>query len=82
VEGEKSLKPLKEAEADRVLLKQCLLNLIANLLIEPQLRQMVSADMSGLLSAVMALFKRDYTDKRFDWCQSVIREFNVLINAC
>jgi hypothetical protein len=68
-------------ESDRVLLKQCLLNLISNLLIEPQLRIMVSANMSGLLTSVVALFKLENADKRFDYAQSCIREYNVLINA-
>lgn len=55
--------------------------MIANLLIEPQLRKMVSADMSGLLSAVIKMFKQDLKIMHFDWIQSTIREFNVMINA-
>jgi len=58
-----------------------LLNLIANLLIEPELRKMVAADMSGLLSSVINMFKKDLKLMHFDWIQSTIREFNVMINA-
>ena len=63
------------------MLKQCLLGLISNLLLEDELRKMVATDMSGLLSCCVALFKKDIKEKRFDWLQSVVREFNVFINA-
>jgi len=72
----------KAAEQDRILLKQCTLNLVGNLCCEIDLRKMIVADMGGLLSQVVCGFKKDGTEKKFDWLGNVTREFNVFINCC
>ena len=63
------------------MLKQCTLNLVGNLCCENDLRKMIVADMGGLLSQVVAGFKKDGVENRFDWLGNVTREFNVFINC-
>jgi hypothetical protein len=58
------------------------LNLVGNLCCENDLRKMIVADMGGLLSQVVAGFKKDGVEKKFDWLGNVTREFNVFINSC
>ena len=54
-------------EGERVLLKQCSLALISNLALDTTLRGWIASDMSGVLSSVVVLFKKDLKDKSFDW---------------
>lgn len=42
---------------------------------------MIVADMGGLLSQVLACFKKDGVEKKYDWLGNVTREFNVFINC-
>ena len=50
IEISKQSKEQKDGEQDRILLKQCTLNLVGNLCCEVDLRKMIVADMGGLLT--------------------------------
>lgn len=75
------MKKHKAKESDRVLLKQCVLALISNLCLDPTIRGWTANDMSGILSSVTVLFKKDLKDQAFDWLTSVTRCLNVMVNS-
>ena len=49
--------------------------------VEQKLRQVIAADMGGILSRVYSMLQADTAEKPFDWVESLTKELAVLINC-
>lgn len=70
-----------QGEGKRTLLKHAILNLIANLCVDVQLRQWIAADMGGVFSRIYSMLEIDVKQAPFDWIDSTTRELAVCINC-
>ena len=68
-------------EIKRSLLKGATLGFVGNLCVEVKLRQVIAADMGGVLSRVYVMLQSDVNSKPFDWVEGVTKELAVLINC-
>lgn len=68
-------------ESKRSLLKGATLGFVGNLCVEVKLRQVIAADMGGVLSRVYVMLQSDVNSKPFDWVEGVTKELAVLINC-
>lgn len=68
-------------ESKRSLLKGATLGFVGNLCVEVKLRQVIAADMGGVLSQVYIMLQSDVNSKPFDWVEGVTKELAVLINC-
>lgn len=68
-------------ESKRSLLKGATLGFVGNLCVEVKLRQVIAADMGGVLSRVYIMLQSDVNSKPFDWVEGVTKELAVLINC-
>ena len=62
-------------------MKGATLNFVGNMCVEQKLRQTISSDQGGILSRVYSMLQADTIEKPFDWVESLIKEFAVLINC-
>lgn len=62
-------------------MKGATLGFVGNLCVEVKLRQVIGADMGGVLSRVYVMLQSDVNSKPFDWVEGVTKELAVLINC-
>mmetsp|Transcript_10000 Transcript_10000/g.15148 ORF Transcript_10000/g.15148 Transcript_10000/m.15148 type:complete len:388 (-) Transcript_10000:91-1254(-) len=67
--------------ADRSLLRQSLYSFVANLCNDKTLRLSFANDSEGILKQIIADFKQDVKEKKFDWFDMVTKELAIFINV-